>query len=619
MVHHGSGAGTLVGGPGDDSLVSGPADDILQGGEGRDELNGDGGVDTLDGGPGSDQYFWQIGEGADTFIEDPSSAGDDDTITIRGIAGDDAVTLSTDQGGGVRVDALVGSALETIILNNFETIFLTPAGGADTVTIDDLNGTGASRVVIDLGWGETSNGNTICYHGSEGYDDILIQGAVEQVGTDEEGNAVFAEAVLVGDSVKDYTVSVRGSSPGRDRLLVQGLAGDDDLTVGAGSDGIRVQDLISVTLDGGDGDDTLRTVYSNVEIRGGAGELDHLVVEDDPNTTGRPNVCLDDDNVAVYRDGVLEHLIWYSEVELFDLDMSSAPGGSDLRVQNTITGPITIQGGGQDQLSIEALRGPTVIHLTDDGNAIILGREGTLTFIGSPLTIHGSTGYDRLTVDSSADTADRSDVRVEVASVTGLGLPAGGAISYDDALDEITLLMGLGDDHVQVPTLTRTLKITDSGGADTVTAVLWGAPSGQVGGPSIETSHVENVEFSNESNTQETNWLVTDDPSWEGVLRSDAQSVLKTNGAQLTTLNLSDAGGRDALQVWSIQNETHAHLRGGNDTVTVGYPEVGSFSGLKNINKPLVVDAAPGAGELAHLIIDDTANDISGRSGTLDA
>ena len=89
--------------------------------------------------------------------------------------------------------------------------------------------------------------------------------------------------------------------------------------------------------------------------------------------------------MAVYRDGSLAHLIWYSGVEDFqlDLDRGTSDVGSRLQVLDTIAGPITITGGGiGDELFIEALRGNALVDLRAGGsNHVTLVKAGSLQFL----------------------------------------------------------------------------------------------------------------------------------------------------------------------------------------------------------------------------------------------
>ena len=183
------------------------------------------------------------------------------------------------------------------------------------------------------------------------------------------------------------------------------------LTVASGEDGVRVQDLIAVTLDGGEGNDTLSTVYSDVEIIGGDGD-DQLVVVDDVNSAEQAYIDLDDDNVAVALDrrgdgarspdflcrrGTASHSSSRTRSNAPQLERDPR-AGNQVRVLSTIAGPVEILGSTDDQ---------TIDH-------VIIPRS------------HDTNG---LTGELTADT------------ISGLGYA--GTISYSD-LEVLTLDLGFG-------------------------------------------------------------------------------------------------------------------------------------------------------------------------------
>lgn len=91
----------IVGAGGDDMLIVGDGPDTMDGAAGADEIDGRDGDDALTGGDGLDiveggaddnAYSWLVGSSEDQFIEQ-SFAGDEDSLTIRGKAGVDQITL----------------------------------------------------------------------------------------------------------------------------------------------------------------------------------------------------------------------------------------------------------------------------------------------------------------------------------------------------------------------------------------------------------------------------------------------------------------------------------------------------------------------------------------------
>ena len=183
-----------------------------------------------------------------------------------------------------------------------------------------------------------------------------------------------------------------------------------------------------------------------------------------------------------------------------------------------------------NRLMTDTLRAAGLPILSLQPSASAVCRDGAPVFIGADLAVRGSGGYDRVTYNSSNDTADRQDVTVETTHVTGLGGPAGSFISYDGAVEEVELLMGLGNDRIVVPDLTRRVTVHGAAGEDEVIATLLGKPTGggndpaillyAHGGdndPAVETFGVEEVTFFNEDNAEATDWLITDEQLRSGV------------------------------------------------------------------------------------------------------
>ena len=64
-----AGNDTLYGGAGNDTLYGFAGNDFLDGGAGDDTLNGGAGNDILEGGAGADTYYFRVGDGTDTVID----------------------------------------------------------------------------------------------------------------------------------------------------------------------------------------------------------------------------------------------------------------------------------------------------------------------------------------------------------------------------------------------------------------------------------------------------------------------------------------------------------------------------------------------------------------------
>ncbi len=317
-----------------DMLLGGPGADVLYGQGGEDYLDGGDGDDVLVGGAGADRYIWRPGSGADTFVEAPGLA-DSDQLTVEGgleLVGsgedvenyyyrelDDDITLSS---AGAAV--IINDGSSSISAENMEQIVVAAGGGADTVTIGDLSGTRLERLAIDLSSPvETApEGDKVVINGSADpavVDVITVDGVYEQhdqtnLETGETGPG-SSPAVRITDaqlsgagSSQPWEAFIINSSPDRDQLEIYGNQGDDRLSITAGQEDVRVHDLIDVSLYGGEGSDTIRSVYADVRIDGGAG-TDFVTLADDEYGRDLPSAMrfdeLQSDVLEYGEDGLL--------------------------------------------------------------------------------------------------------------------------------------------------------------------------------------------------------------------------------------------------------------------------------------------------------------------------
>ena len=117
---------------------------VLNGGDGNDTLTGSGGNDLVVGGRGNDVAF--LGKGDDTFVWNPGDGSDTvegqtgtDTLLFNGANVNENIDISAN-GDRVRLFRDVGNV--TMDLHGVEHIQLNALGGADTITVNDLTGTG---------------------------------------------------------------------------------------------------------------------------------------------------------------------------------------------------------------------------------------------------------------------------------------------------------------------------------------------------------------------------------------------------------------------------------------------------------------------------------------------
>ena len=301
----GDGNDTLIGGAGEDTIIGGADNDFIRGGgnvdrlfggSGNDTILGDRGNDTIQGQSGFDLLIWNNGDGSDVM----DGGDDDDSVQVNGAdgAGDD---FSIDPNGDrVRFQR-----------NNLG-LFTLDIGGTEDL---DVNGQGGNDVIagsvglvglieLDLDGGE---GNDLLI-GGDGVDvlrggadnDTLIGGRGNDITLGESGDDLFvwnngdgSDFMEGGDD--DDTVQVNGADgagddfsidPNGNRVRFQrnnlglfqldiGTTEDLDINGQGGHDTIAgsvgLVGLISLDMDGGEGNDLLIGGDGVDVLRGGAG------------------------------------------------------------------------------------------------------------------------------------------------------------------------------------------------------------------------------------------------------------------------------------------------------------------------------------------------------------
>ena len=231
------------------TLNGGSGDDVLVGGDGNDLLIGGQGADVMFGGAGDDTFVWNPGDGSDTI---EGQAGQD-TLLFNGANIAEKVDISAN---GQRLRFVRNVANITMDCNNVELVQFNALGGADTITVSDLTGTGVTRVNLNLAGRPDSpagdnEADTVIVNGTTGADAVHIDGTAAGV------NVLGLSAV----------VNIVGSEPILDQLIIRLLDGDDVAEAAGLLDG-----LIALTLDGGPGADLLIGSAGADVLLGGDGD-----------------------------------------------------------------------------------------------------------------------------------------------------------------------------------------------------------------------------------------------------------------------------------------------------------------------------------------------------------
>ena len=289
-------AGTIAAGKVVLQLISGDGDDAIVGSNGNDSVVGGTGNDTIDLGAGNDVFICVAGDGTD----DINGGAGNDVFKFAAGAGLGHVIISSDS-GKVDFNRIAESAIAN--LDDIERIELAGGIGFDAIEVDNLAGTDAKLVKIDLGSTGGTKGDSVSdsvsIDGSAGNDLVTVAlsaGAISVKGLPAQVTISHFEALdsitynagggndsLSAAAVSTLRIGMLGGA-GNDRLtgnsalnFIDGEADNDTLSGGAGNDSLLGGDG-NDKLDGGIGNDGLLGGAGNDNLIGGAGN-DELVGE----------------------------------------------------------------------------------------------------------------------------------------------------------------------------------------------------------------------------------------------------------------------------------------------------------------------------------------------------
>jgi Ca2+-binding RTX toxin-like protein len=396
------------------------------------ELTGGIGNDSLTGGSGNDTFVWNPDDGNDTI---EGQAGTDELL----FSGSDASENINISANGGRVQFSRDVASVTMDLNDVERINVNALGGADNVVVNDLSGTDVTQVNLDLrasGGGGDGAADTVTVNGTQGDDVVTVAG-------DASGVTVTG---LQG------TVSIVFAEAANDRLVLNGLGGEDVIHAGAlGADGIQL------TINGGLGEDILFGGAGGDLINGGDG--DDIVVMGAGNDTFVWNPGDDNDIIEGEAD---TDTLEFNGASIAESIGISANGGRVRFTRNIAA--VTMDLNDVEQINVSALGDADSVVVND-----LTGTDLTEVNVDLAGTLGGSSG------DGAADTvAVNGTGGVDTITVTGAGtavsvtgLPATVAITNaEGANDTLVVNGGGGEDQISATTLPAgVVRLTLDGGA----------------------------------------------------------------------------------------------------------------------------------------------------------
>ena len=406
---------------------------VLNGGDGDDTLTGSGGNDLVDGGRGNDVAF--LGKGDDTFVWNPGDGSDTvegqagtDTLLFNGANVNENIDISAN-GDRVRLFRDVGNV--TMDLHGVEHIQLNALGGADTITVNDLTGTGMNQVAIDLGsppGSGTGDGqsDTVVINATGGNDAISVA----------DNNGVVTVTGL------STTVTITGFDA-TDHLVINTLGGDDVI------DASQLGTAMQLTANGGDGNDVLIGSRGNDVLIGGAGDdvlignggqdvLDggtgnNVLVPSAPMVIGFPGSLVGE---VTARADIAARLQLGDTVGSGHGNVTPAGGKLEMNglaapavlVPPAATGAATINGlAGNDVINAATMSSPSMQFIPNGGaaNELLMGGAGADRFVfsghnGTDTIANFQHGIDSIELSGySAALASFADLAGHISQVGG--------------------------------------------------------------------------------------------------------------------------------------------------------------------------------------------------------
>jgi Ca2+-binding RTX toxin-like protein len=441
---------TVDGGAGNDRITGGDGNDLLIGGAGNDSIIGGRGSDMMIGGDGNDTFVWNPGDGSDVV----EGQGGHDTLQFNGSNANENMDLSAN-GSRLRLFRDVGNV--TMDVNGVEQVNVAALGGADTLTVNDLSGTGVTDVNLDLsstpgsGVGD-GQADTVIVNGTAAADSITISGS----GT---------SAVVTGLSAKVHITQAEGAN---DSLQVNGLGGNDTINASRLRAGV-----IGLTLNGGDGDDTLIGSAGNDLIIGGRGSDVAFMGAGDDTFVWNPG----DGSDVVEGQGGHDTLQFNGANVGENIDLSA--NGNRLRLFRDV-GNVTMDVHGVEQVNVVALGGADNITVNDlsgtgvtDVNIDLSSSPGSDFGDGQADTVivNGTANNDVITVTGNAGNADVQGLAASV-HITGA----------EPANDRLIVNALGGDDIVTASGLTATAIALVENGGDGNDVLIGGAGNDTLSG-----------------------------------------------------------------------------------------------------------------------------------------
>ena len=445
----GGGDDTVTGSGGDENVMTGDGNDVVNAGGGDDTIDGQGGNDTIDGGKYDDSLIGGDGndslvggEGDDVLIGNkPGAIGvpdtdvplvstpfdqdtnpNDDKDTLIGGAGNDTID------GGDDADYIDGGDDDDVIEGGIDNDTIYGGSGNDTIT--DVQG-------ADEIYG--GDGDDLIEAGIDTFSDY----ANDQPTVGGRPNPFFNSGDPNKDDGRDFVDGGSGNDTirtGDDSDTIYGGTGDDSINAGIDDDLVYGDDgddsIIgshgSDSLYGGEGNDTIYGGFGNEPIAGYEGE--EVDATDPQPNNGKDYIEGGAGNDVLYGEDDNDTILGGADDDYIDggIDDDSLDGGQG---NDTILG-------GQGNDTIRGAQGHDEIDGGDGDDSILAGNGDD--------DVKGGAGNDTIDGGQGNDTIDGGDGDDSILGGFGDDSILGGAgnDTIIAAGDNDTVDGGTGDDSI---------------------------------------------------------------------------------------------------------------------------------------------------------------------------
>jgi Ca2+-binding RTX toxin-like protein len=366
------------------------------------------------GGEGDDLIVWNPGDGSDVV----EGQDGNDTLLFNGANINETIDLSAN---GPRLRFFRNVANITMDCDGIEKVVFNALGGADQVTVNDLSGTQVTNVFVSLFNSAGTNDGAA--------DTVIVNGTATNDVIKVSGSATNVEVTGLSASV-----TVLGGESGLDKLIINGLGGDDTIDASAVSAG-----AIDLVLNGGAGNDLLIGGDGNDVLNGQQGADTMFGGPGDDTFVWNPG---DGSDIIEGQDGV-DTMLFNGANIAEDIDISA--NGQRVRFFRNVAN-ITMDCNGVEVVKFNALGGADKITVNDltgtDVKNVNLdlaspAGSGQGDNIGDSVIVNATTNDDTITVSNNA------------AAVIVLGLAATvNIVGTDPTLDTLTIDALAGNDVV---------------------------------------------------------------------------------------------------------------------------------------------------------------------------